>query len=125
MWGGMATLMLVADEGRVSDEVRAALALGAWEIEEVSDPREAPGLAADRLPEAVAVDMQVGSMGGMAVVRAIRQELEAPQHPRIVLLLDRPADMFLAKRAGADACALKPLLASSLRRALADDGEEE
>jgi CheY-like chemotaxis protein len=60
--------------------------------------------------------MQVGSMGGMAVVRDIRQTIEP--RPRLVLLLDRSADTFIARRAGADAHVLKPIEAGRLREAL-------
>lgn len=92
--------------------------MGSWEIEELSDPRA----VVDRLElsrvDAVIVDMQVGSKGGMAVVRSIRQATDGEFRPRTVLLLDRSADEFLARRAGADAAVLKPLNASELRHAL-------
>lgn len=119
--------MLVADATWVSNEVRAALSLGDWDIDEVTDPREVVELARERQPYAVVVDMQVGSMGGMAVIRGIRGEIDAAARPRTVLLLDRAVDEFLAKRAGADACVLKPINASVLRTALrgATSYEEE
>lgn len=99
--------------------MRSALSLGSWQIEEIDDPR----LVTDRLeesrPDAVIVDMQVGSKGGMAVVRSIRQATDELSRPRTVLLLDRTADRFLARRAGADASVLKPINAADLRDALA------
>lgn len=110
--------MLVADASWVSNEVRAALSLGHWDIDEVSDPRTVTQLTKERRPDAVVVDMQVGSMGGMAVIRGIRGEIEPADRPRMVLLLDRSADKFLAGRAGADAFVTKPITASSLREAL-------
>lgn len=115
---GMSTVLLVADATWVSNEVRAALSLGEWGIEEVSDPRTVTDLAKERRPDAVVVDMQVGSMGGMAVIRGIRGEIEPADRPRTVLLLDRSADKFLAGRAGADAFVTKPINASELREAL-------
>jgi CheY-like chemotaxis protein len=48
-----------------------------------------------------------------------------------VLLLDRAADAFIARRAGADAHVLKPINAAELRQAVAPEpttaaaGEEE
>ena len=114
----MSTVMLVADASWVTNEVKAALSLGSWDIEEVADPRLVTELAKERRPDALVVDMQVGSMGGMAVIRGIRSEIVAADRPRMVLLLDRKADRFLAKRAGADACVLKPITASVLREAL-------
>ena len=95
--------MLVADATWVSNEVRAALSLGEWGIEEVSDPpighrrREAhPEL----LQGARGADRKLSGRGAS------------------VLLLDRSADKFLAGRAGADAFVTKPINASELREAL-------
>lgn len=110
--------MLVADADWVINEVRAALALGDWDLDVVDDPRAAVDLVLERSPESVIIDMQVGSMGGMAVVRAIRQATEETDRPRMVLLLDRSADEFIARRAGADARVIKPIIASALRTAL-------
>ena len=109
---------MVADADWVKNEVRGALALGDWDIEIVEDPRSVTDVIADQAPEAVIVDLQVGSMGGMAVIRAIRQTFENDR-PRTVLLLDRSADDFLARRAGADAGVAKPITAHRLREALA------
>lgn len=114
----MSTLLLVADAEWVVNEVKSALALGDWDVEALDDPRLATDVIAERGPEAVIVDMQVGSMGGMAVVRSIRQTFEGGRRPRTILLLDRSADEFLARRAGADAQVLKPITSSVLRAAL-------
>lgn len=66
-------------------------------------------------------DMQVGSMGGMAITRAVKDVwMQAGLRPvPIVLLLDRSADEFLAKRSGADAWLVKPFTAQDLRATLA------
>ena len=114
----MSRVLLVADASWVVNEVRSSLTLGTWEIDEVSDPRQASLLAKEHQAAAVIVDMQVGSMGGMAVVRDIRQSFDELERPRTVLLLDRSADEFIARRAGADACVIKPITASELRNAL-------
>lgn len=117
----MARVLLVADADWVVNEVRSALALGDWEIEVIEDPRKVNGAIEERAPEAVIVDLQVGSMGGMAVVRSIRQDFYGEDRPRTVLLLDRSADDFIARRAGADARVLKPIMSSVLRAALAPE----
>lgn len=126
----MSKVLLVTDAAWVTNEVKAALSLGRWDIEEVNDPRLVTELAKDLKPDAVIVDMQVGSMGGMAVVRGIRGEIDEADRPRTVLLLDRSADSFIAKRAGADSYVLKPINAFELREALganyvASDEEEQ
>lgn len=114
----MPRALLVTDATWVANEVRAALGVGDWHIEALDDP----ALAVDRVTSgfyhAVIVDMQVGSMGGMAVIRAIRQATVQRHKPRMVLLLDRIADRFIAKRSGADAAVIKPINAAELRRAL-------
>ena len=114
----MSKVLLVADASWVVNEVRSSLTLGTWEIEEVTDPRKASLMAEEQQASAVIIDMQVGSMGGMAVVRDIRQSFDEASRPRTVLLLDRSADVFIARRAGADAWLTKPITASELRAAL-------
>jgi DNA-binding response OmpR family regulator len=114
----MPKLLLVADAEWVANEVRAALALGAWDIELLTDPRQVAERVTDSDYDAVVVDMQVAAMGGMAVIRAIRQATVRGTRPRLVLLLDRVADRFIARRSGADAAVLKPIPTAKLRQAL-------
>jgi DNA-binding response OmpR family regulator len=114
----MTRLVLVADASWVKNEVEAALADQAWQVIQVTDPREAADIIEETAPAVVIVDLQVGSMGGMAVIRDIRQRLDP--RPRLVLLLDRSADTFIAGRAGADASVLKPIEPAALRQAVAD-----
>lgn len=102
----------------MTNEVRSALTVGSWEIEEIDDPRSVADRIGESRVDAVVIDMQVGSKGGMAVVRSIRQATDESSRPRTVLLLDRSADRFLAHRAGADASVLKPINAVELREAL-------
>jgi DNA-binding response OmpR family regulator len=54
----------------------------------------------------------------MAIVRQIRADPDIEEVPRLVLMLDREADRFLAKRAGADAWVVKPFQADQLRKAM-------
>lgn len=114
----MPTVLVVSDGAWVANEVRSALSVGSWKIEEIQDPRTVTERIAESPVDAVIVDMQVGSKGGMAVVRSIRQADDELSRPRTVLLLDRSADAFLAKRAGADSWVLKPINAHELRTAL-------
>jgi DNA-binding response OmpR family regulator len=115
----MPTALVVADGSWVTNEVRSALSFGGWEIEEITDPRAVVARVEESRVDAVIIDMQVGSKGGMAVIRSIRQATDLFERPRLVLLLDRSADEFLARRAGADASVLKPFEAPELRAALA------
>lgn len=114
----MPTVLVVADGTWVANEVRSALSIGSWQIEDIADPRSVIDRIDESRVDAVIVDMQVGSKGGMAVIRAIRQQTDESDRPRLVLLLDRSADSFLARRAGADAFVIKPFDAPELRAAL-------
>lgn len=114
----MSKVLLVADANWVANEVRAALAVGDWTVDQVMDPRQTLERVEEMSPDIVIVDMQVGSMGGMAVIRAIRSEVDTTERPHTVLLLDRSADEFIARRAGADACVLKPINTAHLRQAM-------
>ena len=114
----MPKALLVCDTPWVANDARAALSLDKWEIVTTDDPTRAASVASETNPDAVIVDMQVASMGGMAVIRDIRDVFQNRNRPRTVLLLDRSADSFLAKRAGADAWVLKPFHAAQLREAI-------
>ncbi len=67
------------------------------------------------------VDMQIGTMGGIAVALDIRLETDAGRLSAcpVLILLDRRADVFLARRAGVDGWLLKPLDPIRVRRAAA------
>jgi CheY-like chemotaxis protein len=99
--GGTDTSFTVCAEGRrVSDQVAALAGQGdAYDL--------------------VIVDLQIGSMGGMAVTMALRLDASAGAVPAVpvLLLLDRVADVHLAKRCGADGWLVKPLDPVRLRRA--------
>ena len=115
----MPKVLLVCDTPWVVNEVLASLSLGGWEVETTEDPTQVATKAAQSGVDVVIIDMQVQSMGGMALIRDIRAAFQTGPRPRTVLLLDRSADSFLAKRAGADAWVIKPFQDAELRAALA------
>jgi len=116
----MADILVVSDVPWVVNDVRSALTDARFTVSVEDDPRAAPETARTTGPDAVLVDLQIGSMGGMAVTRAIRDAAATSglQRPPIVLLLDRDADGFLAGRSGADAWLRKPFTADALRATL-------
>lgn len=113
----MPTILVVADTPWVKNDVHAALSLPGYEIREHEDPRTLTDAVSEFEPDAVLIDLQVASMGGMAMVRALKEASLAPGFPKVpvVLLLDRSADAFLAKRAAADAWLEKPFDTEELR----------
>ncbi len=113
-------VLLVADATWVRDAVHAALSTSDYEITEHDVPSTVVGAVADQEPEVAVVDLQVASMGGMAITRAIRDAAavgDVDEVP-VVILLDRRADAFLARRAGAAAWLAKPFDAAELRAAI-------
>ncbi len=73
-------------------------------------------------PDLVVLDLRIGNMGGMAACLDLRLEERAGRLSRqqVLMLLDREADVFLARRAEADAWTVKPLDPMALRRAAAE-----
>lgn len=117
----MTSIFVVAEAPWVRNDVLSATDDTRHEITVIEDPRHAIEQIAAGDPGSVAVvDMQVGSMGGMAICRAIREARTARSAPAlpVILLLDRQADAFLARRAGAAGWVLKPFEAHQLRSTL-------
>ena len=113
----MSRVLVVTDDSWVRNEVHAALSIGANELIDHDDPATAAATATAESVDAAIVDLQVASMGGMAVTRSVREN----EHPvPVIILLDREADTFLAGRSGATAWITKPFTASALRSAVAD-----
>ena len=113
----MSRVLVGADDPWVVSEVHAALSIDANELIDHSDPSTAAIAAGDQSVDVAVVDLQVASVGGMAITRSIR-DLEEPVP--VVLLLDREADRFLAGRSGASAWVVKPFTSSALRSAVTD-----
>jgi len=78
------------------------------------------GVAEAKTPvDAALLDLQIGTMGGMAVTLDLRLEESGGRLPHVpvVMLLDRSADVFLAQRSAAEGWLIKPLDPIRLRRA--------
>lgn len=114
----MPTVLVASDAKWVRDHVRAALSGPGFETIEVERGRDVRQAVADRKPDLVVVDLQIANMGGMAVALDLRLEEYGDRLPHvpILILLDREADKFLARRSTADAMLVKPIDAGTLRR---------
>lgn len=117
----MAKVIVVTDDIWVDNDVRATLTDPGTDLITIQDPRQAVEKAVEHSAAAAVVDLQVGSMGGMAVIRDLRSAMAGGDlaKMRTVLLLDRSADTFLARRAGADVWLVKPFTGQDLRAAIA------
>lgn len=116
----MSRILLVADVPWVRNEVFASLTAPDFEVDDLDDPKQAAPRAVDGDYDLAVVDLQVGSMGGMAVARDIRERagMKGLEAVPVVMLLDRAADAFLARRAGAAAWITKPFDAYEIRTAI-------
>ena len=124
-------MLIVTDTDAVADEVVAAVDDGSTTIVRLRSGLEVHDATLEHQPDVVVLDLQIGAMGGMATARHLRAEAEMGRLPdtSILVLLDREADIFLAKRGEVDGWLVKPLDAFRLRRAtravLAGDSYEE
>lgn len=112
--------MLATDADWIVDEVTAALGGPDTTFTVCRDGRVVAGVVAQRVPDLAILDLQVGSMGGMAITMDLRLDESSGNAPHVpaIMLLDRHADLFLAQRSGADGWLIKPLDALRLRRAM-------
>ena len=123
----MPEVLLATDADWIHDEVAAALD-GDHTLRRVRRGADVAPAVAERATDLVVLDLQIGNMGGMADCMALRLEAGAGRLPdvAVLMLLDREADIFLAKRSDADGWLVKPLDAFRLRRAakaLLDGGD--
>ncbi|MDQ1566172.1 MAG: hypothetical protein QOF96_1052 [Actinomycetota bacterium] len=114
----MPTVLVASDANWVRDHVRAALCGPGFEVIEVERGRDVRTVVEERHPDLVIVDLQIANMGGMAVALDLRLEESGGRLPHvpILILLDREADRFLARRSTADAMLVKPIDPGTLRR---------
>jgi DNA-binding response OmpR family regulator len=117
----VSTIVVAADAKWVRDLVKSACTARDQHVIEVTRGQEVRDLVGAEKPDLVVLDMQIGNMGGVAVAIDLRLEGSAGRIPdtSILLLLDREADRFLAKRADADAELVKPVDPGTLRRTVA------
>jgi len=117
----MTTILVAADAQWVRDQVRSAFVGPGQEVVEVTRGQDVRNMFAEIDPDLVVLDLQIGNMGGVAVALDLRLEESGGRlpHARILLLLDRRDDAFIARRADVDLTLVKPVDAGVLRRAAA------
>lgn len=113
------TILIATDADEVLDEVDAALSDATTTVVRVHAGVEVLPAVTELSPDLVVLDLQIGNMGGVATALGLRNEQSAGRidEQAVLMLLDRTADVFLAKRAEADGWLVKPLDALRLRRA--------
>lgn len=114
-------VLLATDSDSVYNTVDAALGSDTSEINRVRAGAEVLDAVREQQPDVVICDLQIGNMGGMATCLDLRMEAEMGRAPetRVLMLLDREADVYLAKQARSDGWVVKPLDTVGLQRAIA------
>ena len=115
----MADVLIASDSAAVVEDVRAALGGNDTTIRVVRAGIDVLPAALDRLPDLVVLDQQIGNMGAVASCLNLRLEESADRidHIPVLILLDRRADVFLARRSAAEGWVMKPLDPIRLRKA--------
>ena len=115
-------VLLATDAKWVIDEVVAALSDADTSFTVCRNGRDVAGVVKGRTPDIAILDLQIGSMGGMATAMDLRldESSGAAPHVPILMLLDREADLHLARRSGVDGWLVKPLDSRGLQRAVRD-----
>ena len=111
-------VLLATDADWVVEEVAAALSAPDVTFRIVRSGHEVRPAVEASAPDLVILDFQIGNMGGMATCLDLRLESGMGRLPRlpVLMLADRDADVFLARRSDADAWLVKPLNPLLLRR---------
>ena len=115
-------ILIATDAQWVVNEVKAALDSPATSFTLISNGRDVARAVRQQTPDIAILDMQVGTMGGMAITMDLRLDQSSGALPKvpILMLLDRIADVHMARRSGADGWTIKPLDALRLRKAVRD-----
>ena len=116
----MPDVLIAADGSWVHDEVRQALRGPDVTVRWVRTGEDAVAAVRERAPDLAVLDMQIGQMGAMAISLDLRLEegMGRLPHVPLLILLDRRADVFLARRSGAEGFVVKPLDPLRLRKAI-------
>jgi DNA-binding NarL/FixJ family response regulator len=113
-------VVIASDATWIQEDVKNALTGDDTTVQVLRSGRAVRAAVAERATDLVVCDFQVGNMGGMAVTMDLKLEESGGRLPAVpvLLLLDRPADVFLAERCGAEGFLVKPLDPIRLRKAM-------
>jgi len=116
----MDLVLVVSDLPQFRHELRTMLASPTIEIIEASSGPETLARVKEGGVDLVILDLQIGSMGAMAICMELRNEESygAFDPVSVLMVLDRRPDVFLARRSGAEGFVVKPLDPQRTRRAV-------
>jgi two-component system nitrate/nitrite response regulator NarL len=113
-------ILVATDADYVVNDVTAALSSPDTRFTICSEGRDVSRLVGKGDVDLAILDLQIGSKGGMAVSMDLRLDESSGRIPavKVLMLLDRKADVHLAKRSAADGWLLKPYDPLALKRAV-------
>jgi two-component system, OmpR family, response regulator BaeR len=116
----MPRVLIASDAPWLRAQVRGRIQDQNTEVLEVERGAAVLPVVRDLSPDLVILDFQIGNMGAPAVCRELRSEADSGRLPRVpvLILLDRSADVFLSRRADADAWLQKPVPPRALQRTI-------
>jgi DNA-binding response OmpR family regulator len=116
----MPEVLVVSDSPTVRQAVIAALPEQDFQVRELTEGAKVRLAVLQSKPDLIVLDQQIGQMGGMATCLDLHLEQGAGRAPRVpvLMLLDRRADVFLARRSEAEGYVVKPLDPLRLARAI-------
>jgi DNA-binding response OmpR family regulator len=117
--GAVPKVLIAADADWVINDVMASLGGPGTMFIVCHSGKDVVRAAIEHSPDLAVLDLQIGTMGGMAVCMALRLDETGGYlgHVPVLMLLDRKADVHLARRSGAEGWLIKPLDPLRLRRA--------
>ena len=115
----MTNVLLATDADWLFDEVSAALAEPGTTVSRITEGRDVSQAVSELEPDLVLLDLQIGTKGGVASCIDLRHDIAEgrSKETKVLMLLDRDADRWIARQADADGWLIKPLDAFRLRRA--------
>jgi len=116
----MPDILVVSDSAGVRNEVINAIPDPSTTVRQLTRGAAVVAAVKEQTPDLIVLDLQIGSMGGMATCSELHLEAGAGRLPHVplLMLLDRRADVFLARRSEAEGWVIKPLDPMRMTRAI-------
>ena len=118
----MPEVIVVSDSPNVREAVIASLPDPSITVRELTRGADVLPAVGKKKPDLIVLDQQIGRMGGMATALDLHLEAGAGRVPHVpvLMLLDRRADVFLARRSDAEGWVVKPIDPLRLGRAISE-----
>jgi DNA-binding response OmpR family regulator len=116
----VATVLIASDLPSLRLELRTMLEGPDLLVEEAANGPDVLARVIEGGVDLVIADLQIGSMGAMAICLELRhlESYGAADPVSVLMVLDRRPDVFLARRSGAEGFVVKPLDPQRMRSAV-------